>query len=206
MQKGNINSMEKENILRAVLAEHKVLTDEIRQIFQQQIWFYYISVGFIAIIMGYIITQKVYDAFLCIPLFITPLLYGYIRQWAALTIIGNYVRDVIEKEKITEIIGFRNNEATNHERYWMGWEHYYFEKSSAPIFDIFRVTVSAIIILFLPSLLYCILCIISSISSLSFLTLDMYSKIPIPFHVLISIFYVFLVFAIIKISKKLIRT
>ena len=192
--------MEKENILKVVLAEHKVLTDEIRQIFQQQIWFYYISVGFIAIIMGYIITQKVYDAFLCIPLFITPLLYGYIRQWAALTIIGNYVRDVIEKEKIPEIIGFRNNGATNHERYWMGWEHYYNEKSSEPLFDRFRVMILAVVTLFSPPLMYSALCISS------FFTMNIHSNISTHFHVLISIIYVFLAFVIIKISKKLIKT
>ncbi|RCV63022.1 hypothetical protein C5S53_16025 [Methanophagales archaeon] len=124
MQNDGNNSTEKEDILKVVLAEHKSLTDEIHQIFKQQIWLYYISVGFITIILGYIITQKVYDAFLGIPLVITPLLYGYIRQWAALRIIGDYIRDVIEKEKIPEIIGFRYSEVTNHGRYWMGWEHY----------------------------------------------------------------------------------
>ncbi len=81
MQKDNNKSMEKENI-----------------------WFYYISVGFIAIIMGYIITQKMYDAFLCIPLFITPLLYGYIRQWAALTIISNYVSFIFRSIKFINIL------------------------------------------------------------------------------------------------------
>jgi len=197
------NDKSKENILKVVLAEHKYLTDQIKLIFRQQVWFYYISIVFMMIIIGYIITQKVYDAILIIPLFITPLLYGYVRQWNAQRIIGNYIREVIEKEKIPEIIGFRNNEATNRERYWMGWEHYYFEKSAEPMFDIFRVTVSAIIILFLPSLLYCTLCIISS---LSFLTIDMYSKISIHFHVLILVFYALLAISIIKSIRKLIKT
>ena len=197
------NDKSKENILKVVLAEYKYLTDHTNLLFRQQVWFYYISIGFMMIIIGYIITQKVYDAILIIPLFITPLLYGYVRQWNAHRIIGYYISNVIEKETIPEIIGFRNKEAKNHKRYWMGWMHYYFEKSSEPMFDIFRVTVSAVVILFLPSLVYCTLCIISS---LSFLIPDMHSKIPIHYHVLILVFYAFIAIFIIKISKKLIKT
>lgn len=205
MQKEGNNSTEKEDILKVVLAEHKSLTDEIHQIFKQQIWLYYISVVFITIIIGYILTQKVYDAFLGIPLVITPLLYGYIRQWAALRIIGDYIRDVIEKEKIPEIIGFRYNGVTNHGRYWMGWEHYYIENSSEPLFDRFKVIIIflAVIIVFTPSLVYSAICM--GIAS-SLFTTNIQSNISTNFHVLISIFYVFLAFVIFKICKKLIKT
>ena len=193
----------KENILKAVLAEYKFLTDHINLLFRQQVWFYYIAIGFMMFIMGYIITQKAYDAILIIPLFITPLLYGYVRQWNAHRIIGYYISNVIEKKIIPEIIGFRNNKAANYERYWMGWENYYIEKTSEPMFNIFRATVSAVVILFLPSFVYCTLCILSSLSPLA---LDMQSKIPIHCHVLILFFYVFLVIFIIKINKKLIKS
>lgn len=196
MEKDQDELTSKQNKLQAVLTEYSALRTELLQKFEHHIRLFYITIIVFMSLEGYILTQKAYDVLMWIPIFIIPLACRYIWEQSVIGVISRYIEKEIEQRKISELIGCRSNTSKDYEKYWVGWQHYWVEKTPKSFYKP-AIIFLFVIIPFAPSLLWSIVC-ITSVS----LDPNVQSCIPINFHILISVIYVFLAFYI---GKKLLR-
>ncbi len=147
--------------LDVVLAEYKALMDEIRNRFSLQLQVYSIYASALLLFYGIIVTQRAYDLIMAIPIFSLGLLLRVLWEQVVIREISQYIRNVIEENKIPVLVGEINiehkeinkNDELDYTNLWIGWQQYwkatshpkYYKHSLIILFPLFSIV---------PSLLY----------------------------------------------------
>lgn len=173
----------------AVLAEYKALKDELLQKFRHQLQIYSIIIPAIAIMIGYVLTEKIYDLLLGIPLVTSAFAFRYIWEQSIIVTIADYLR-IIEHEIFPEIIGYRSQDIDrSRETSWLGWEHYFVDHFPKPYFYKYTIELLFVGIPIFPALVYSLAAVSQHFTLFS---TGVNSSLPVPVHVAVFVVYLLL--------------
>lgn len=185
-----------DHMLNVVLKEYELLREELLQKYRHHMQIFAILVSAMAIITGYIISERAYDIFYLIPIFIIPLLYRYIYEQCIATTMGRYIRDELIEKRLAETIGKRKSRGNRYDPHWLGWEHYYLEweerrykKIGIPRYFDYAAIYIFILLPFGLSLFYSIVCILSLSKVVN---IQLHSYLPLWLHIVILTIYMFI--------------
>jgi hypothetical protein len=90
--------------LDVVLAEYKVLRDELIDLSRLHVQIYALYLSALAVFYGSMFTHKIYDIILIIPILSLTLLFRLIWDQLIITKISHYIKYEIEGQKIPMLI------------------------------------------------------------------------------------------------------
>lgn len=172
--------------LRALLTEYDSLKRELLQKFRHQLQMYYIIIVAVGALLGYVLTEKVYDVFLIIPLVGTAFGSRYIWDQYIITRIGDHLR-TLESDLIPSVIGHREGRAElASSQLWIGWEHYFMERF--PNARFYKGTIELLFV-FLPTFPAVVYSMVIILQAFTRLNLQISSNVPVSIHIVLTLLY-----------------
>ena len=110
--------------LQAALAEYQALRAETLQKLAHHLQLYAVAVTGVSAVIGWAVTTQRYDVLLVVPIPATAFALRYMWEQTVIIMIGDYLR-LMEREIFPALIGKRTEPQSEHERLWIGWQHYF---------------------------------------------------------------------------------
>src|SRR3981081_449256 len=112
--------------LQSVLAEYQALRTETLQKLSHHMQLYSIVITSVTVMIGWAFAKDTYDILLAVPIVSTAFSLRYLWEQTVIIMLGDYLR-LVEREIIPSLIGKRAGHQHEHERLWVGWQHYFHE-------------------------------------------------------------------------------
>jgi hypothetical protein len=139
--------------LQTVLTEYQALRTETLQKLGHHMQLYSIVVTAVTVMIGWAFTKETYDILLAVPIVSMAFALRYLWEQTVITMLGDYLR-LVEREIIPSLIGRRVGPQQEHERLWVGWQHYFHDHF--PRLALYKPAIIIILVLvpFLPALVF----------------------------------------------------
>ena len=130
--------------LQAVLAEYQALRAETLQKLGHHLRLYAVTVSGVSVLVGWALTTQRYDMLLAIPIPATAFALRYVWEQSVIIMIGDYLR-LMEREIFPALVGKRTEPQHEHERLWVGWQHYFHDHF--PRFALYKPAIVILLVL-----------------------------------------------------------
>ena len=186
--------------LDVVLAEYKVLRDELVDLSRLHVQIYALYLSALAVFYGSMFTHKIYDIILIIPILSLALLFRLIWDQLIITKISHYIKYEIEDQKIPMLVDKIDNskegEEWRHTNLWLGWQHSYWKSPPPPFYE-YSVIMLFLVFSIIPPVVYSIYNIRSQL-----LGMEVVTKLPMEIHGFLLIINLLLGYYVYKIIRE----
>jgi hypothetical protein len=137
--------------LQAVLAEYQALRAETLQKLGHHLQLYAVSVTGVSAVIGWAVSTQKYDVLLIVPIPAAAFALRYVWEQTVIIMIGDYLR-LMEREMFPALVGKRTEPQCEHERLWIGWQHYFHDHFPRFAFYKPAVLILMVVIPFAPAM------------------------------------------------------
>jgi len=145
------------NELEVVLAEYRTLRDEILRKFDLHLQIYSVYTSGLLVFYGLMFVHKVYDVITVVPFFALCFVLRILWEQSLIRKISEYILLEIERNKIPMLVGMvstSQSQNANYTNLWMGWQHFYAEKTSGPKYYKHSMLVLFVLLSAAPAIIY----------------------------------------------------